>query len=306
VLLVVALVACLIASRARSIDWSEVVATLRGYDGWRLALAAGLAACSYTLYGCFDLLGRAYALHKLASRRVLAIGMVVYALNLNFGAWLGSVGARLRLYSRNGLRKGAIAGIMGMAMLTNWLGYAALAGVLLAAGAMPLETRWAEAGEAAIGWMLIVGVCGYLAACTWSRKRTWRLRGFHVHLPNARFALLQLLAAGANWALMGSIVWLLMPGSPAYATVLAVLLASSMASVVTHVPGGLGVIEAVFVAALGDSLGEAQVLAALVAYRAVYYLLPLPFAGLGYGWLESRPPTPPARPAPPDPRASAA
>ena len=59
-----------------------------------------------------------------------------------------------------------------------------------------------------------------------------------------------------------------------------------------HVPAGLGVIEAVFVAVLGpagmDLAGEPRLLAALLAYRAVYYLLPLLFALAFYLAFEAR------------------
>jgi hypothetical protein len=60
-----------------------------------------------------------------------------------------------------------------------------------------------------------------------------------------------------------------------------------VAGVATHVPAGLGVIEAVFVACLGSELGSTSVLAALLSYRAVYYLVPLALALLGYAVAEA-------------------
>jgi uncharacterized membrane protein YbhN (UPF0104 family) len=56
--------------------------------------------------------------------------------------------------------------------------------------------------------------------------------------------------------------------------------------VVTHVPAGLGVIEAVFMACLGGTLPAPTVLAALLSYRAVYYLVPLALAAIGYALAE--------------------
>ena len=55
----------------------------------------------------------------------------------------------------------------------------------------------------------------------------------------------------------------------------------TVAGVVTHVPAGLGVLEAVFVACLAD-VATPTVLAALLSYRAVYYLVPLALASIGY------------------------
>jgi glycosyltransferase 2 family protein len=72
--------------------------------------------------------------------------------------------------------------------------------------------------------------------------------------------------------------------------VLGVLLLAAVAGVVTHVPAGLGVLEAVFVMLLSRHVGEAPLLAALLAYRAVYYLTPLGLAAGLFAWIEMRPP----------------
>jgi glycosyltransferase 2 family protein len=61
-----------------------------------------------------------------------------------------------------------------------------------------------------------------------------------------------------------------------------------VAGVITHVPAGLGVLEAVFVALLAHQVAEAQLLAALLAYRGLYYLLPLVVATLAYFATELR------------------
>jgi uncharacterized membrane protein YbhN (UPF0104 family) len=67
-----------------------------------------------------------------------------------------------------------------------------------------------------------------------------------------------------------------------------VLLVAAVAGVIAHVPAGLGVLEGVFVAFLGPTLGHGQVLAALIAYRALYYLAPLSIAAIAYFVLEAK------------------
>nr|VXZ86885.1 Inner membrane protein ybhN [Klebsiella pneumoniae] len=42
---------------------------IRGYDRLALFSAIALVIVSYLIYGCYDLLGRAYCGHKLAKRR---------------------------------------------------------------------------------------------------------------------------------------------------------------------------------------------------------------------------------------------
>lgn len=54
---------------------------------------------SYLMYGCYDLLGRAYCGHKLAKRQVMLVSFICYAFNLTLSTRVGGIGMRYRLYS---------------------------------------------------------------------------------------------------------------------------------------------------------------------------------------------------------------
>jgi uncharacterized membrane protein YbhN (UPF0104 family) len=101
-------------------------------------------------------------------------------------------------------------------------------------------------------------------------------------------AVLQMAISALNWALMAAIVWVLLSQKLPYTDVLTVLLVGAIAGVVLHVPAGLGVFEAVFIALLGHRIGQGQLLAALLGYRAVYYIGPLAIAALMYLVMELR------------------
>jgi uncharacterized membrane protein YbhN (UPF0104 family) len=101
-------------------------------------------------------------------------------------------------------------------------------------------------------------------------------------------ALCQLLMSSANWLLMAGAMFMLLEQKIAFLAVLGVLLAAAIAGVITHVPAGLGVLEAVFVALLSDQLPKSELLAALLMYRAIYYLAPLLVATLVYLLVEAR------------------
>jgi uncharacterized membrane protein YbhN (UPF0104 family) len=81
-------------------------------------------------------------------------------------------------------------------------------------------------------------------------------------------------------------LYVLLQGKVGFVTVLGALLLSSVAGVITHIPAGLGVLEAVFLSLLAGAYPINQLLAALLAYRAVFYLGPLIVAGLAYVALE--------------------
>ena len=271
-------------------DWAQVGESLVQYTASELALAVVLVAASYLLYAAFDLIGRRYTRHLLSHRAVLSTAMVSYAFNLNFGALVGGVGFRYRLYSRLGLRTAVITRVLGMSMIGNWIGYTLLLGLVFVGGAFELGDQ-ARLGEEALrlfGALLLAAAPAYLVLCIASRRREWIVRGIPIDLPNGRLAALQLAFSVTNWLVIASIPYLLLDGAVNYSAVLAALLLAAIAGVVTHVPAGLGVMEAVFLAVLKGRVDEAPLLAALLAYRAVYYLMPLLLAGVVYLSMEAR------------------
>ena len=57
---------------------------------------------------------------------------------------------------------------------------------------------------------------------------------------------------------------------------------------IIHIPAGIGVLEAVFIAMLsGEDISKGAIIAALLAWRALYYFLPLLLATVAYLLLEA-------------------
>lgn len=285
-----AIVAYLLFTQARSIEWDEVFVTVRRRSVGELLSASLAAAASYVLYSCFDLLGRHATGHRLPVPQVMTINFVSYAFNLNMGALVGGVAFRYRLYSRFGLDAGVVTRVLVMSMLTNWLGYLLLGGLVFWWSPLALPPGWklGTLGLRVFGFAMVVAVVAFLLLCAFARKRTWRIRGHEVSLPSLRMALLQLLMSSANWLLIAGTVFLLLQQKIDFPTVLGVLLIGAIAGVITHVPAGLGVLEVVFVALLSHQLQRSELLAALLAYRAIYYLAPLAVATLVYLSIEAR------------------
>lgn len=286
-----ALVAALIVHQARLIDWSQVWASLQRQTPSTLACAAALAACGHLLYSTLDLIGRHLIGHRLPVPRVMAAGFISYAFNLNFGSLIGALALRYRLYGRMGLNRGRILRIVALSMFSNWMGYAAVAGVVVLSAPLNLPEHWQVAGATlqVAGAIALAAVLGYLLACARAKRRTWTLRGQHFTLPSARVAALQIGLAACHWCLIGGIVHLLLEQRIDYVAVMQVMLLAAVAGVVTHVPAGIGVLEAVVVGLLASRLPAAELIGALLAYRFFYYLMPLAAAGGLYFVLEARP-----------------
>lgn len=284
-----AAVAVLLVRAARAVDWAQVGMAIAGYDARTLALALLLTATSYLVYGGYDLAARRYAHHALPVRRVLPIAFTSYAFALNVGALVGAAGFRLRLYSRAGLGLGTVTRIIGFSVATNWLGYVLLGGALFASGLLqpPPALKLGQAALRAVGAVMLAAVPVYLVACHVAHGRVFHFGRHHFRLPSPGLALVQFALAAINWALMGTLLWLLLPSLP-WPLVVVTLLLSAVATAMAHIPAGVGVMEAVFLGVLGGMAPRPEVLAALLVYRACYYLLPLLLASALYASLEWR------------------
>lgn len=278
----------LLISHAHKVDWKGAWQALTHYPPLLLLAVLGLATVSHCIYGCYDLIGRRHTGHTLPVWRTWTIAMASYALNLNLGALVGGMALRARLYSRAGLSDFTIAQVIGTGLATNWMGYGVLAGSLFAAGLIepPAQAHIEATTLRLLGAALVLVAVGYVLACAWAKGREWVVRGKHLRLPHPGLALVQLAVSATNWALMGAMMYLLLGQKVPYGTTLCVLLAASIAGVFIPVPGGLGVLEAVYLALLSGSVKQGTLLGAILAYRALYYLVPLGGGLLLYAFLE--------------------
>lgn len=284
-----ALVAWLLINQAQSIDWAEVRQALTGYSLTAVMLGCLFAAGSYLAYASYDLFGRYYVRHGISRPRTMLIAFICCAFTLNLGALVGSVGFRYRLYTQRGLSKGAVAHIFGMSVTTNWMGYIFLAGLVFITGSVTVPFGWEISNFTLrlLGGLFLVIVMAYFMMSLLAKKRTWSIRGQPITLPRLRIAVMQLLASSMHWLLMcGVIFTFLYTTDISFFSLLGVLLISSIAGLLTHIPGALGVLEAVFIALLGDQIPPATLVAALIAYRAAFYLMPLAVATVVYLMME--------------------
>lgn len=289
------IVVVLVGRQAAGVDWPAVRDAIGTLSPAALAGALALAVVGHAAFAAYDVVGRRVVGHGASAARSWAIGAVSYPLNLNVGSFIGGVAVRLRLYERAGVSLGDGGQVVALGMAGNWLGWSALAGTVLAvADPLPWPQGWTPPAD---GWryaasaLLLAVPAAALAACALGRRsgrnRAWHWRGHALARPGAGAAAALLALSMTSWALAGVIVWLLTGGQAPLPSVIGAMLLAAVAGVITHVPAGLGVLEAVCVATLGGIVPQPVLLAGLLAYRALYYLLPLAAAGAGYAALEA-------------------
>lgn len=271
------------------VNWHEVFMALRNLH-WTVLFFSLLAVfINYAILSSYDFLGLRYlGVGILSYPKVLWSAFVSYVFNLNLGAWVGGIGMRLRIYGRWQVPVEKIPQVMLFSFITNWMGYVLLLAVLF-------TTRGPEVSRLIpfpVSAVRLAGILGlFLVALylvfSWKRfELKWRTRRFV--LPGLKLALLQLVLASLQWMLLSGILTMILHGLNAkvdFGDVLFTYLLASLAGVITHIPGGLGVLEAVFLK-MGLGVPKSDLLVALICFRALYYLVPLGIGVPSYFMLE--------------------
>lgn len=271
--------------------YSDIVTALRQTPGWRIGLALALTVCSYIALTGYDVLAIRYIEQSLPLAKVGFAAAVSYAFSNTIGlSVLTSGSLRYRLYSSWGLSALEIAKIVLFCAITLWVGLLALAGGVLAFAPLQLPAQlhlpFADSRLPGVAMLALAG--GYWLL-TLLRRRPLQWRDWTLDIPRPGLALLQLLVGALDWLLAGAILYALLPPIGIdFGYFLGVFLLAQTAGLISHVPGGLGVFESIMLLMLPDRAAAADVFGALLAYRLVYYLLPLAVATIGLGVYEGR------------------
>lgn len=267
----------------RSYDWSDLGGDLVAL-GPGVVLAALLAtATSYVAMTGYDALALRYVGHPLPYRRYGLASFVATAFGNNLGA-SALVGAalRARVYSGWQVPGPAVARVLGFSTVTVALGAAVLAGagVVHDPAAAGRALRLPPAATLALGVVLLAAVAGFLAwACT---GRAVGRGSRRVAPPTPRVAVAQVALSTVEWLTMAAALYVLLPaeGRMPFLPFAAAFAVATVAGLVSNVPGGLGVFETALVVLVGAQVATPDLAVALVAYRLVYFVLPLLLAAV--------------------------
>ncbi|MEP7118355.1 MAG: bifunctional lysylphosphatidylglycerol flippase/synthetase MprF [Acidobacteriota bacterium] len=264
----------------RTVTWHEITADVLSTPWPRLLLAVAITALNYLVLASYDVLAFEYIGNPLPAARVMGVSLLAFAVANTVGlAVLSGATVRYRFYSRWGVTAEELSRLVLSYSVTFWLGLLALGGFSFAMSPLPaLQALPASRFVPVAGVALMLIVAGYLVATVLYRKPI-RFRTVRVSLPTPTLALKQLLVSALDWALAGAALYALLPPSELpFLTFLGSYLVAVLVGMVSHVPGGVGVFEGLIVLLLAPFLPSTALLPALVAYRAVYYLLPFVLA----------------------------
>ena len=246
-----------------------------------------ILACCACLAGYFALsLYDFLALHYVGeSKKVvwwkwMLAGMLGFAISNNAGHAVVSGGAiRYRLYTRWRIRGGDIVKMLTISGITYTLGCAAIVviGYFLIPADFFEQSVGTNIGLNALFIGCLSAIIAYFAATVLFHKKSIKIGQLHFDIPSTKMALLQMLLGIVDGMLAGLVLYsCLRPfWDIPFGTYIGLCIVAQNNGVFSQFPGGIGVFESIFLLALPDTVDKAAIFGALLAYRIIYYVLPL-------------------------------
>lgn len=243
-----------------------------------------ITAVGYGSLIAYDYVAFRFVGRPLGWRAMLVPSFVTFAFANSAPAPVVTAGGlRYRMYADAGLTAAEAASVAGFNVITYALGLCALSGLLLvarpfaSAGALP---PWLSISARTLGALLLAAVAAYFLFSA-RHRASISIGARELKFPSLRVALEQLAASGGDWILSSAALYVLLAdvAHVGYLDFLTRFLVAQVAALVLPIPGGFGVFEAVVLLLTSVGAPAPRVLAALLVYRVVYYVLPLIIAG---------------------------
>lgn len=260
------------------VSYEQVTAAMSRVGWGRIALAAAFGAASYLVLTGYDVIALRTIGRPLPWRQAAKASFVSYNLshNLGFAVLTGAV-ARFRIYSAAGLGVADIAKITLLTGVSFWIGVILMLGlclILIPDVASLAGYSMSHAAQATIG-LGIIGLNGLYLRILSKGMKEIGFRSWRVPLPTARLGLAQCGLSVLDLVFAASVLAVLMPSlDPSlYPQVLVAYVAAFVSVMITHTPGGAGVLELVVVTLVPD-VDKAETIAALILFRIIYHIGP--------------------------------
>jgi hypothetical protein len=247
---------------------------------WMLAFMSTLVA--YAALAGYDRIALQNLGRSVGWLFITVTSFTAYALSHNVGAsvFSGAV-VRYRAYTSKGLTGSEVGGLVAICSFTFALGTILLMGLVLVlkpgiaerfVDVMPVEASTTTG-------IILLALVGLYVLGSLLHLKPLKIRSFQLAYPRPELVAQQLVIGPLELIGAAGIIYFVLPeaGNPGFIVVLGIFLISFSAALISHAPGGLGVLELLFVTGLPD-MDHADVIAALLVFRLFYLIVPFAMA----------------------------
>ncbi len=262
----------------RTVDFSQLMQTLRGFGTRTVLVAIGCCAASFILLGIYESIALRAVGQPVGLARPMLATWIATPIGHAVGFAVLTAGAlRYRLYAPLGISRTNIAKVVLLSAFPFVLGMMLLFDLSLlfgahhAAPALRLPVN-------AVRWLGAAGLCkdALYVGLTWKRKQPFVFGRFSLQLPAFSLTLLQFALGVTEIIVVAMVMYLFMPPELeiGVAAFIAIYLVGIVVSQLSNIPAGLGVLEASLLLML-PQVAPAKLLAAVLAYRVIFEAGPL-------------------------------
>ena len=262
-----------------------------------LMIACVMCLAGYIALSLYDYLALHYVGGRVTWWKWMLAGMLGFAISNNAGHAVVSGGAiRYRLYTRWRIRGGDILKMLTISGFTYFLGASAIVviGYFLIPRSVFDNSIGVSMGLNTLFIVCLTALLVYFAMTVIFHKKSIQIGKIKFQIPSTQLAFTQTILGITDSVLAGLVLYFCLTPFVRipFATFIGLFVVAQTTGVFSQVPGGIGVFESIFLMALPDTIDKANIFGALLAYRIIYYVLPL----IGIGslffiyerWLRSR------------------
>jgi uncharacterized membrane protein YbhN (UPF0104 family) len=283
-LVIIAFAITTLVRTLKGVDTGVILTALTDIPPGHIALAALCVVCAFCTLTFYDFFALRTIGKKLVPYRIAAMSSFTsYSIGHNIGATVFTGGAiRFRIYSDYGLNAIDVAKICFLSGLTFWLGNLVVLGIGMAYH--PAAASAMDLLPPAMNRLIAIGcLAGIAAYFVWvvmgKNRRELGQNGWKVVLPSARLTLVQVMIGVVDLGFCAMAMYLLMPAEPHidFLSLAVVFILATLLGFASHAPGSLGVFDAAMLVAL-PQFGREQLLATLLVFRVLYFVIPFTLA----------------------------
>jgi phosphatidylglycerol lysyltransferase len=264
----------------------DILHEIRQVPLGKILLALVATFLSYTALTGYDVLGVKYAGKKLPYRQIAVTSYTSYFFSYNIGlSALSGSAVRYRFYTAQGLSAVEIMKVLGFCLLTFWIGLIASASFFMVFTPVQIpQLAHLPFGSTRPLGILFMSILALYLLLVMFRRKPLIIKGAEFNLPSAALVPLQLFYSLIDWVMAGLALYILLPQSLhiSFPEFLGLFILAQALSVLSSVPGGVGIFESLILLFLSGKGETSQLFSSLFLYRLVYYLIPLASGMLGF------------------------
>jgi len=266
-------------NQLKAYSLEDIIGIITVIPIYKIVIAVIFTCISYFIYTCYDYVSLSYLRKTMSYKRIAFTSFLSYVFSLNIGMPVLTGGVvRFKYYYQWGLTMMEIAEMMAFITLTFFVGFFNVTGLSLMINPIQIpETFNLPIGNTRLFGLIIFAILIAYVLLSVFKKGVLKIKGMSFSFPSKKILVMQILTGSMDFIVVGTVFYSLLPSSAGitYFQFIIYFLLAQMSGIISNVPGGLGVFDAIMISLLTPALSTSTVFGTLLIYRLIYYIIPL-------------------------------